>query len=379
MGSRLWKQAWTGLLLCASCVHRGAAPKDTAAVVFVAASVDATAQTQAVLVSDRRIFHVGTRESARDLSPDALTLDVESAVWAPPFSAPRVALPASPDGREPADDELLLAPLRDWLRRCIAAGMVEIEAGPMTLRQWQALQTWDALGQVPLRVQAWVDALGHDGDEWLARGPFKGRMVQMKTARFVLTAAALVPEARTALSERVGAFSSAGFRSALVVSDASVLTAVEIFSSKLTIQPGAPTVELELEGPAAIAGAVRPKSAQVTWVLSEAAMRAVALTTAGWLKESRPIKVQLFPAAVVAVSSVMNAAATLLESCADDLPCQAAARAALFVAAPNGQLVAGASADFVALSINPMTASSEELRTGQALLTVVDGVAVVRR
>lgn len=379
MGSRLWKQVSTALLLCASCAHRPGTAKDTETITFVAKGALEAGGTQAVVVSAGRITHVGTRESAAALAPEAATVEVEHATWSPPFAAARVVLPRLPAGTPLHDEEPLLAPLRELLRNCIAAGLVEIEAGPMTLPQWQALQTWDALGQVPLRVQAWVDAQGHESDEWLARGPFRGRMVAMNTARFVLTAASLAPEARPALAERIHAFSSAGFRSLLVVSDSMLLAAVENFLQSLPLEAGKPAPALELEGAAALAGTQLPRSSQVTWVLSEAAMRMVSSKTSAWLKEARPVKVLLTPAAAMPVSSVLKATAALLEGCGNDAPCQLAARTALFVATPNGQLVAGSPADFAALSVNPLNTSAAQLSEGRALLTVVEGVTVFRR
>ncbi len=367
-------QACIAALICASCAHRPSSGGHHSPTTFVS-TASSDENRSAVYVNDGRVEHVGTRQSAQKMDPKAGVVEASATAWAPAFAA-KVTVPPGPPAEQGHDDELLLAPLREWLRTCVSWGLAEVETAPLQMRQWQALQTWDALGQVPLRVNVEVDGLGADSHELLERGPFSGRVVQMKSARFELTAALLAADAQAGLAEKVRAFSVAGFEPVLVLSDSMLLGTAETFIDGVQTGFGKPKLRLELEGAAAVAGDARPKVVSTPWVLSENAVQYTADKVASWLKASRPMKLKLLPGQAEAATSSFSAVAALLEACKGDADCERAARATWLA---RGPLAPGQPADLVGVSIDPATANAQTLRTAQVVLTVVDGVPVFQR
>lgn len=327
----------------------------------------------AIYVVDGRVEHVGTRQSAQKGDSTATVVEAPVAAWAPAFFA-KVTVPPGPTPEQAHDEELFLAPLREWLRTCVRWGLAEAETAPLHMRQWQALQTWDALGQVPLRLSVEVDGLGPDSHELLERGPFRGRVVQMKRVRFELSAALLAEGAKPALSEKVRAFSDAGFEPVMVLNDSMLLGAAEAFIDSVQTGVGKAKPRLELEGAAAVAGDARPKVTSTSWVLSENEVKWAAGKVSSWLAASRPVKLKLSLGG--AEASPFAAVAALLENCKGDAACERAARTAGQVAGP---LAAGQPADFVGVSLDISSANAQALRTAQVAVTVVDGVAVFQR
>jgi hypothetical protein len=84
----------------------------------------------------------------------------------------------------PLTDEQIQARLQAALRRCAQVGLTQVHDAGMDLRTFTLLQQWDLAGVLPLRIYAMADGRGPDGDAFLERGTFKGRMLEMKGVKF---------------------------------------------------------------------------------------------------------------------------------------------------------------------------------------------------
>lgn len=81
-------------------------------------------------------------------------------------------------------DEQLQARLVAAFRRCAEVGLTQVHDAGMDLRTFTLLQQWDLAGRLPMRVYAMADGRGPDGDAYLERGTFRGRMLVMKGVKF---------------------------------------------------------------------------------------------------------------------------------------------------------------------------------------------------
>lgn len=353
-----------------ACVHRGGlkATGDRATVY----STGELERGSAVLVVGKRVEHVGTPKSAaHKAGRGSAVVDIENASFAPAFAPPRVMLPtlSAESGEDP---EQHLAPLRQWVSDLVSWGLTEVQTTPLTLLQLQALQTWDALGQLPLRMHAVVEGQGPEAHLIVDRGPFRGRMLNQVDVRFVLDAAALASDE---LKEQLLLYMNRGFRVVLGVKDAALVAQAQNWVQRAAVPAEAWALELEGNGAAVQTDAV--ENEKVAWVLTPSELAFASAKVNSWLLQSRPLKLSLPPGA--AGSPMLEALATLVTGCASDEACQGVARRALFNVESHGRLIAPVRADFVALSVDPSTASPKALQAGRALLTVVDGVAVFRR
>jgi len=84
----------------------------------------------------------------------------------------------------PLTDEQLEARLASAVAKCLAVGLTAVHDAGMDLRTFTLLQQWDAVGRLPLRVYAMADGRGADGDAFLERGTFRGRMLEMRSVKF---------------------------------------------------------------------------------------------------------------------------------------------------------------------------------------------------
>ncbi len=85
----------------------------------------------------------------------------------------------------PPTDEQVKRRLKAALERCMAVGLTSVHDAGMDLRTFQQLQTWDAMGALPIRVYAMADAQGEDAQVYLERGTFEGRHLRMKAAKLL--------------------------------------------------------------------------------------------------------------------------------------------------------------------------------------------------
>ena len=86
-------------------------------------------------------------------------------------------------------EEQLESRLAAALARCAAVGLTGVHDAGMDLRTFTLLQQWDAVGRLPLRIYAMADGRGADGDAYLERGTFRGRLLSMRAVKFILDGA----------------------------------------------------------------------------------------------------------------------------------------------------------------------------------------------
>lgn len=86
-------------------------------------------------------------------------------------------------------EEQLESRLTAALARCASVGLTGVHDAGMDLRTFTLLQQWDAAGRLPLRVYAMADGRGADGDAYLERGTFQGRMLSMRGVKFLIDGA----------------------------------------------------------------------------------------------------------------------------------------------------------------------------------------------
>jgi predicted amidohydrolase YtcJ len=79
--------------------------------------------------------------------------------------------------------------LKVALETCARLGLTAVHDAGMDLTTFQILQTWDMVGALPIRVYAMADGQGPDADEYLGRGPFKGRHLEMRAVKLLIDGA----------------------------------------------------------------------------------------------------------------------------------------------------------------------------------------------
>ncbi len=85
----------------------------------------------------------------------------------------------------PPTDEQVKRRLKAALEKCMTVGLTSVHDAGMDLRSFQQLQTWDAVGALPIRVYAMADAQGEDAQTYLERGPFEGKHLRMKAVKLL--------------------------------------------------------------------------------------------------------------------------------------------------------------------------------------------------
>lgn len=75
------------------------------------------------------------------------------------------------------------------IQKCLDEGLTSVHDAGMDVATFTVLQQWDMLGLLPLRVYAMALGTGRDGDEYLGRGPFTGRMLTMRAVKLVFDGA----------------------------------------------------------------------------------------------------------------------------------------------------------------------------------------------
>ncbi len=89
----------------------------------------------------------------------------------------------------PPTDEQLAARLSAALERCAQVGLTGVHDAGMDLRTFRLLQAWDMAGRLPVRVYAMADGQGEDRHTYLELGTYGGRMLEMKSVKFLLDGA----------------------------------------------------------------------------------------------------------------------------------------------------------------------------------------------
>ncbi len=89
----------------------------------------------------------------------------------------------------PPTDEQLEARLSAALERCAQVGLTGVHDAGMDLRTFRLLQRWDMMGRLPVRVYAMADGQGDARRTYLELGTFGGRLLEMKSVKFLLDGA----------------------------------------------------------------------------------------------------------------------------------------------------------------------------------------------
>ncbi|WP_426756860.1 amidohydrolase [Myxococcus sp. Y35] len=79
----------------------------------------------------------------------------------------------------------LEARLRAALTRCAQVGLTGVHDAGMELEAFRVLQAWDAAGTLPLRVYAMAAGQGDERHAYLEQGPWQGRMLTMRSVKFL--------------------------------------------------------------------------------------------------------------------------------------------------------------------------------------------------
>ncbi len=89
----------------------------------------------------------------------------------------------------PPTDEQLEARLGAALERCAQVGLTGVHDAGMDLRTFRLLQRWDMAGRLPVRVYAMADGQGEDRHTYLELGTYGGRLLELKSVKFLLDGA----------------------------------------------------------------------------------------------------------------------------------------------------------------------------------------------
>lgn len=93
------------------------------------------------------------------------------------------AIPLVESKLPPLTDEQLQKRLVMALRKLASEGITTFHDAGIDLRTFEQLQRWDALGALPIRVYAMAEAQGGEGAQYLGRGTYSGRMLEMRAAK----------------------------------------------------------------------------------------------------------------------------------------------------------------------------------------------------
>lgn len=88
----------------------------------------------------------------------------------------------------PTDEELQQR-LKVALETCARLGLTQVHDAGMDLRTLRQLQTWDLLGVLPVRLYVMADGQGEQAEEYLDRGPFRGRHLEVRAVKLLLDGA----------------------------------------------------------------------------------------------------------------------------------------------------------------------------------------------
>lgn len=99
------------------------------------------------------------------------------------------AMDAVANAMPPLTDEQLEARVGAALAKCASVGLTGVHDAGMDLRTFTLLQHWDAAGRLPIRVYVMADGRGPDGDAFLERGTFQGRMLTLRAVKFLIDGA----------------------------------------------------------------------------------------------------------------------------------------------------------------------------------------------
>ncbi|MET0404442.1 MAG: amidohydrolase [Cystobacter sp.] len=334
-------------------------------------------------------------------------------------------------GIPPPTDAQLEARLSAALERCAREGLTGVHDAGMDLRTFRLLQRWDMAGRLPVRVYAMADGQGEDRGTYLELGTYGGRMLEMKSVKFLLdgalgsrgaamhapysdapTETGLLLMEPVELEARTRAFMERGFqvcvhaigdRANTLVVDTLVGAAEETKTQALRHRVEHAQIlrpeDIRKLGAAGLVASVQPTHATSDMTWAEARLGAQRLVGAyAWksLKEAGavlalgsdfPIESPDVLAGLYAARTRQDAAGRPAGGWRPEERLTGAEALEGFTVGPawasfaeerRGRLKAGLEADFTALSVDPVEDEAKSLVGARVVATVVDGREVHR-
>lgn len=75
--------------------------------------------------------------------------------------------------------------LKVAVETCARLGLTQVHDAGIDLKTFRLLQSWDALGVLPIRVYAMADGQGAEAQAYLEAGPFSGRHLEMRAVKLL--------------------------------------------------------------------------------------------------------------------------------------------------------------------------------------------------
>ncbi|QSQ11240.1 amidohydrolase [Myxococcus landrumensis] len=321
--------------------------------------------------------------------------------------------------------------LRAALERCAHVGLTGVHDAGMDLDAFRVLQRWDAEGTLPLRIYAMAAGQGEERHAYLEQGPWSGRMLTMRSVKFLADGAlgsrgaalhedycdepgqrGLLLMSPEELHARARAFMSKGFQVCIhAIGDRANTLVLDVLLSG-SEETGTRALRHRVEhaqilrredilrlGAAGLVASVQPTHATSDMPWAEARLGRERLKGAYAWRGLKDAGANLalgsdFPIENPDVLAGLYAARTRRDALGRPeggwFPEEAlSGREALegftrgpawasFDEARRGRLAPGQDADFVALSVDPVEGPAESLVDARILATVVAGVEVFR-
>ncbi len=158
----------------------------------------------------------------------------------------------------PATNEQLQARLKAAIDRCVSVGLTGIHDAGMEWAAFMQLQAMDATSSLPMRIYARADGQGPDAPDFFAGGLFEGKMLRLRAVKFLADGAlgsrgaalhapysdepsqsGLLLLSRDELEKRTRAFANKGFQVAIhAIGDKANTTVIDVLTLLEQSRPG---------------------------------------------------------------------------------------------------------------------------------------------
>jgi predicted amidohydrolase YtcJ len=327
-------------------------------------------------------------------------------------------------------EEQLKRRLKAAIEKCASVGLTSIHDAGMELSSFEQLQSWDAVGALPIRIYAMADAQGADADAYLGRGTFEGKHLRMKGAKLLADGAlgsrgaaletpysdepastGLLLMSEQVLQQKAKAFSERGFQVAIhAIGDRANRIVIDLLSKLEKTRPGSrhrvehaqlltgPLVEKLKTAGLVVSFQPTHATSDMPWAAARVgedrlkfayAWRSVLETGAhvafgsDFPVEKPDVLLGLYAARTRQDVEGKPAGGWHPEQKVTGAEALAGftsgAAYAEFAEERRGILKVGYDADFTALSVDPVDGDPAGLPKAQVLVTVVDGVDVYRK
>lgn len=326
----------------------------------------------------------------------------------------------------PATEEQMQRRLKIAIETCARLGLTQVHDAGTGLHAFHQLQQWDLLGALPIRIYAMAAGMSGDADDFLGRGVFKGRHLELRAVKFMIDgalgsrgAALEAPYADeplqkgllllepAELSRRAKAFSARGFQIAVhAIGDRANDIALDVLTEvPFDLRPRIEHVQVLKQADVArfsssgMIASVQPTHATSDMPWAEARLGPERITLAYAYKTLLDAKAHLALGSDFPVESPNPLLGIYAARTRQDVhawppegwfPAQRLSGAetlagfttggayASFAETERGQLAVGFDADLVVLPVDPENDAPASLLEAKVQVTVVDGVDVYR-